>query len=474
MECYPFSKVGGMADVVGSLPAALRAAGVETQVLTPYYSQVYTGISKGGGDGSSLGAELARFEIEIGGVSHPVRLIEGDEHTVLLEEPVAYDRPGIYDNPVTGVGFDDSLYRCLVLQQAARFALREGYLSADVVHCHDNHTGLLPVYLKDDGGPPTVFTIHNLAYQGIYSGDDFPITGLDPSRFFGHSAFEYYGDLSLMKAGLLHADLVTAVSPNYAAEIVRPEQGNGLDGVLRQLGDRLVGVINGIDQDLWNPATDDLLPARYSAADPKGKRKCRARLRKRVGIDADREAPLCGIVSRVTNQKGLDIVASVLPWLVNAGAQFVLLGSGDPALLDLFRGAHGRWPDRVGLLEGYDEELAHLVYAGSDLYLMPSRFEPCGLSQLFALRYGAVPVVTATGGLVDTIAPVDEAAGTGVGVLADWPNPESFQGALEYALELYSRPESFERIRRDGMLSDFGWKHSAARYRELYERVLGD
>jgi starch synthase len=185
MECYPFSKVGGMADVVGSLPAAQREAGVETQVLTPYYSQVYKG-----GDRSALGAELARFEIEIGGVSHPVRLLEGDEHTVLVEEPVAYDRPGIYDNPHTGVGFDDSLYRCLVLQQTARVALREGLLSADVVHCHDNHTGLLPVYLKDDGGPPSVFTIHNLAYQGIYSGDDFPITGLDASRFYGHSAIE--------------------------------------------------------------------------------------------------------------------------------------------------------------------------------------------------------------------------------------------------------------------------------------------
>jgi len=463
MECVPFAKVGGMADVVGALPAVLGEAGVGCRVLAPHYPQLYRG---------PVGPELASFDVRIGDALHHVRLLEAGDWGVLVDQPTAYDRPGVYDDPHTGEGFSDSLFRCIVLNQAARIALHAGYLKADVVHCHDNHTGLLPVYLKDDGGPPTVFTVHNLAYQGLYGGAEFWLTGLNPGRFYGHSAFEFYGDLSLMKTGLLHADRVTTVSPSYAAEIVQPEHGHGLDGVLRLLGDRLSGILNGIDTGVWNPGADPLLPATYTAARAGGKAKCKAALQERAGLEKDTKAPLLGLVSRVTYQKGLDLVGANLPWLLREGAQVVLLGTGDPNLLDLFRGGAGRWPGRVGLLEAYDEALAHLVYAGSDLFGMPSRFEPCGLSQMYAMRYGAVPVATKMGGLKDTVLPFDEERTDGTGVLADWATADSLHGALDYALQLWRKPPLFKRMRRNGMERDFSWKASAEKYAALYRGLL--
>ncbi|MGH7162006.1 MAG: glycogen synthase, partial [Planctomycetota bacterium] len=419
MECHPFSKVGGMADVVGALPAALRRRGWDCATLSPSYPRIYQG---------AIGGEVAAFDVTVGAVAHRVRLLDAGAGSLLVDQPTAFDRSGVYADPGSREGYGDSLFRFLVLQQAARVALREGILSADLVHCHDHHTGLLPVYLRDDGGPRALLTIHNLAYQGRYGAADFRLTGLSRDRFFGHSAFEFHGDLSLLKAGILHADLVTTVSPNYAAEILRPEHGHGLDGVLRQIGDRLVGIVNGIDTEAWDPAADPLLPARFSAVRPDGKPACRAELRRRLGLRDDDSAPLCGIVSRLTHQKGIDLVGAILPWIVRRGAQVALLGSGDPAILDLFRGAHGRWPDQVALVEGYDEPLSHLMYAGSDIFLMPSRFEPCGLTQMYALRYGAVPVVTKTGGLIDTVQPFDDDRPGGTGVLAHWATSDSFQG----------------------------------------------
>ena len=410
------------------------------------------------------------FDVHIGGSAHPVRLIEIG-HTLLVDQPTAYDRAGVYGDPGTPEGYADNLFRFVVLQEAVRIAVRDGYAPADIVHCHDSHTGLIPVFLEDDGGPPSVFTIHNLAYQGIYGADDFWLTGLHTDRFYGHSAFEYFGDLSLMKAGLLHADVVTTVSPSYAEEIVHPEQGHGLDGVLRLDTVELRGILNGIDDAVWNPASDDLLPAKYSAARPGNKAKCKRALQERAGISAS-DAPLIGMVSRVTHQKGLDLVGAILPHIVRAGAQVVLLGTGDPNILDLFRGAQGRWPDMVSLLEGYDEALSHLVYAGSDIFCMPSRFEPCGLSQMYAMRYGAVPVATAMGGLKDTVVPFDETRTDGTGVLADWATSESFAGALDWALTLYEKPRLFKKMRRNGMERDFSWARSAEDYVRLYEELL--
>jgi len=463
MECVPFAKVGGMADVVGALPAALRKVGVRARVLTPYYPQLYKG---------EINGELARFDVNVGDGVHPVRLLDAGEDVILVAQPGAYDRPGVYDDPHTGEGFSDSLFRCLVLQQAARIAVRDGDVRADIVHCHDNHTGLVPAYLKEDGGPPSVFTIHNLAYQGLYGAGDFWLTGFHTDRFYGHSAFEFFGDLSLMKTGLLHADRVTTVSPNYAAEIVQPEHGHGLDGVLRLLGDRLVGILNGIDTKIWNPGTDPALPANYTASKLTGKKACKRELRRHAGLAQDESAPLCGVVSRVTHQKGLDLLGHILPWLVREGAQLVMLGTGDHSILDLFRGAHGRWPDRVALLEGYDEKLSHLVYAGSDIFCMPSRFEPCGLSQMYAMRYGAVPVVTSIGGLKDTVLPFDEVRDDGTGVLCDWADADSFKGALEYALSLYGDKPLWKRVRRNAMQRDFSWSQSAKEYARLYEGLL--
>jgi len=475
MECLPFSKVGGMADVVGSLPAALHGLGADCRVITPYYPQIH---GPGAHDGD-VSAEIAAFDVWVGDSAHHVRLLaaapDGEQgHVVLVDQPTAYDRPGIYDDPRTGEGFGDGLFRCLVLQQAARIAVRDGYVPADVVHCHDNHTGLLPVYLKDDGGPPSVLTIHNLAYQGRYGADQFWITGVASHRFFGHSAFEFHGDLSLMKAGLSFADRITTVSPSYAEEILSPDFGHGLEGVLQQRRDDLVGILNGIDTDFWNPGTDPALAANYSVAEREGKEECKRALCEEGGIEYRPDAPLLGMVSRVTHQKGVDLVAANLPHLLRRGASFAILGSGDPAILDLFRGARGRWPDRVALFEGYDEALSHRVYAGLDVFCMPSRFEPCGLSQMYAMRYGAVPVVTRMGGLKDTVQPFEEEWKTGTGVVADWATADSFRGAADYALDLWEQPKLFRRVQGNGMKQDFSWRRSAERYLALYRELLGE
>ena len=451
-----------MADVTGALPGVLSALGHECRVLTPYYPQIWKG---------PIGREIASFDIWVGSAAHRVRLLEAEPFGILVDLPAAYDRAGIYDDPATGHGYGDNLFRCLVLCQATRVALRQGLISADVVHCHDNHTGFVTVYLKDDGGPPTVFTIHNLAYQGIYGAGDFWLTGLDPKRFYGHSAFEYFGDMNLMKTGISFADLVTTVSPSYAKEIVTPDHGHGLDGVLRHVGDRLIGILNGIDEETWNPESDPHLPAPYTAAKLANKEKCKEALRTRAGIENDPQAPIVGLVSRFTHQKGLDLLGGNLPWLVRSGAQVAVLGNGDSNLLDLFRGAQGRWPGRVAMLEGYDEPLAHLVYGGSDIFCMPSRFEPCGLSQMYAMRYGSVPVTTKMGGLKDTVLPFDEERLDGTGVLADWATVESLQGALDYALTLWRKPPLFRRARKNGMERDFSWKHSAEQYAAAYARI---
>jgi starch synthase len=464
MECHPFSKVGGMADVVGALPAALQGMGVEGRILTPYYPQLYDG---------EIGPELASFEVWVGDAPHRVRLLEAGPHAVLVDQPTAFDRPGVYDDPRTGAGFQDSLFRCLILQQATRLALRYGHIRADVVHCHDNHTGLVPAYLMDDGGPPTVLTIHNLAYQGLYGGEHFWLTGLASDRFHASSPFEYYGDLSLMKAGITHASVVTTVSPSYAAEILTPEFGHGLDGALRWLGDRLIGVLNGIDTEVWDPATDTGIAANYSAADPAGKRECRRALCKETGLDDDPDAPLLGMVTRVTYQKGLDLVGALLPHIARRGAQLVLLGSGDQNLLDLYRGAQGRWPGRFALVEGYNEPLAHRIYAGTDVFLMPSRFEPCGLSQMYAMRYGSVPVTTSMGGLKDTVEPFDSERGTGTGVLAHWATSDSICGALDHALDLFEDKARFEVLRSNAMERDFSWARSAEAYAGVYRGLAG-
>jgi len=462
MECFPFSKVGGMADVAGALPAVLKDLGVECKVLTPYYPQLFK---------EPPGKEIAAFDVQVGSTPHRVRLLETGDYGILVDQPTAFNRGGVYDDPASGSAYWDNLFRCLVLCQAARLAVRQGVFAADVVHCHDNHTGFVPVYLKDDGGPPTVFTIHNLAYQGIYGAGEFWLTGLDPKRFHGHSAFEYFGDLNLLKSGVSYADLVTTVSPSYAKEIVTPEHGHGLDGALRLLGDRLLGILNGIDEHVWDPETDPNLPVHYSARKPAGKEKCKEAFRERAGIENDPQAPIVGLVSRFTNQKGLDLLGGNLPWLVRSGAQVAVLGNGDANLVDLFRGAQGRWPGRVSILHGYDEKLAHLVYAGSDIFCMPSRFEPCGLSQMYAMRYGAVPVTTKMGGLKDTVLPFDEERIDGTGVLADWATVDSVRGALDYALTLWKKPQLFRRVRRNGMERDFSWKRSAERYAEAYRRV---
>jgi starch synthase len=321
---------------------------------------------------------------------------------------------------------------------------------------------------------PAVFTVHNLAYQGLFAPADFALLGL-PARFMSAQALEFHGQLSFMKAGLMFADRITTVSPGYAHEITTPEFGCGLDGVLRARAGQLSGILNGVDGAVWNPATDTALAARYDRAAPGGKARCKAALQREIGLAAGPATPLFGVVSRLTSQKGLDLVLGALPALLGTGAQLVVQGSGEPALQAAFAEAERAHPGRVALRAVYDEALAHRVIAGCDAILVPSRFEPCGLTQLYGLAYGSLPVVRRVGGLADTVVDAGAAAvreDRATGFVFDAATPAALGQALARAVALYRQPEAWQRVMRRAMVADFSWRSAAAAYLVLYAQAI--
>jgi len=469
-ELYPLVKTGGLADVVAALPPALAAEEVRVCTLVPGYPAVLAALQE---------AAEAHYFADLYGA--PARLLRGKAtglDVMVLDAPHLFLRPGgPYQDP-SGQDWPDNAWRFAALARVAAEAAcgRAGNFVADVVHAHEWQTGLLPAYLHYEDGPPTVMTIHNLAFQGRYPAAVFATLGLPPAAW-GIDGVEYYGGVGYLKAGIALADAVTTVSPSYAAEIRTPEGGMGLDGLLRRRSDRLSGILNGIDTAVWNPATDALLPARYSAARPAGRAAAKAALQARLGLDVQPEALLYGVVSRLTWQKGLDLLLEALPVLLRSGAQLALLGTGEPELQAGFTAAAQSYPGRVGCLIGYDEALAHLMQAGADALLVPSRFEPCGLTQLCALRYGALPVVARVGGLADTVVDANEmalAAGAGSGVMFAPPSRDMLEAALLRTAHLWRDHEIWRRLQRNAMRTDVSWKRPAARYAALFREVLAD
>ena len=469
-ELYPLVKTGGLADVVGALPPALAEEAVRVCTLVPGYQPVLAAL-----EGAS---EVLHFAELFGG---PARLLQGraaERDVIVLDAPHLYLRPGgPYQDP-SGQDWPDNAWRFAALARAgAEVACgRAGAFVPDVVHAHEWQTGLLPAYLRYEGGPPTVMTIHNLAFQGWFPAAVFGTLGLPPVAW-GIGGVEYGGGVGYLKAGIALANAVTTVSPSYAAEIRTPEGGMGLDGLLRQRGDRLFGILNGIDTTVWNPATDALLPAHYSVGRPAGRVAAKAALQARLGLDAQPGVLLYGVVSRLTWQKGLDLLLEALPVLLGTGAQLAVLGTGEPGLQAGFAAAALAHPGRVGCLIGYDEALAHLVQAGADALLVPSRFEPCGLTQLCALRYGALPVVARVGGLIDTVVDANEmamAAGSGSGVMFAPPSRDMLESALLRTASLWHDRALWRRLQRNGMRTDVSWKRPAARYAALFREVLAD
>ncbi|MCC8979227.1 glycogen synthase GlgA [Bradyrhizobium acaciae] len=468
-EVYPIVKTGGLADVVGALPAALKEHGVATRTLVPGYPAVLNALASA--------ETLLHWPEFYGG---PIRVLAGT-HAGLdlyaLDAPHLYARPG---NPYVGPDgrdWPDNGIRFAALSRMAAEIGRGAIPSfvPDIVHAHDWQAGLAPAYLHYGGSPrpSTVMTVHNLAYQGQFSPDMLATFGL-PGEAYALHGVEYYGTISLLKAGLQFADRVTTVSPTYAQEIQSDEGGMGLGGLLRERSDVLSGILNGIDVDVWNPATDPDIAARFSAEQPAERAVNKAALQRRFGLDAAPDAMLLGVISRLSWQKGLDLLLETVPTLLGEGIQLALLGSGDRDLQDRYTALARDNPGRIAVVIGYDEALAHLIQAGADALAVPSRFEPCGLTQLCALRYGAVPIVANVGGLADTVLGFDEATVTGsaaTGVKFAPVTADALAHGLRKANLLFNDKVTWRRLQQAGMATDVSWHNRAGRYAALYREL---
>ncbi len=472
-ELYPLIKTGGLADVLGALPPALSALGVETRVLVPGYRPVTAAVR----GGKAVWADRFLF----GGGEARLRLVEAKGVGVpiyVLDCPGHYDRPGNPYLDFDGKDWADNEQRFGALSWiAARLGLGlDPDWTPDIVHAHDWQAGLAPAYLELDGGPRphTVLTIHNLAYQGLFPYEAMERLGL-PAEAFRYDRLEFHGRLGFLKAGLSYADRITTVSRTYAKEIQATEQGCGLDALLRHRSGDLVGIVNGVDYAVWNPATDPHLPAPYSADDLAGKAVAKAALQKAMGLPQASQAPVIGVVSRLNVHKGLDLMLAALPTLIRAGGQLVLLGSGDADLEAGFQAMARKAPDSVGVRIGYDEALSHLIQGGSDVIAVPSRSEPCGLTQLYALRYGSLPLVRRAGGLADTVVDATAAAidkGRATGFVFRAASAAALSRAIGRACDLYADRESWAAVQQTAMAQDFGWPAAARNYLALYRDLL--
>jgi starch synthase len=482
-EVFPLLKTGGLGDVGGALPAALRDAGCDVRILLPGFPAIRAGVGPSrlphalplalpGGEGPRI-ASLALVEPP---ALHPVCLPGSQLPGYVLEAPALFNRPG---NPYEDSRGDNGIRFALFGWAAA--CLGHGldpHWQPDVVHCHDWHTGLAPLYLRQMAmpGPPraaSVFTVHNLAYQGTFAPPLFWQLGL-PDYLYGIGGVEFWGQVSFMKAGLQSADRITTVSPTYAREILAPEQGCGLDGLLRGRAEVVSGILNGVDYDLWSPARDGVLAHPFDVDSLENKRLAKADLQRALGLQVRPDAVVMGVVSRLTEQKGLHLVEALVDEMVYTGAQMVVLGAGEAPLEQSFLKAAARHPHQIAVTIGYDEALAHAIMGGADVILVPSRFEPCGLTQLYGLRYGTLPVVHRVGGLADTVVdatPQNLQAGCATGFAFDEFTPAGLRGALRRACELHARPDAWTSVQRTAMRQRFDWREAAVRYADLYRSL---
>ncbi|WP_321822217.1 MULTISPECIES: glycogen synthase GlgA [unclassified Burkholderia] len=475
-EVYPLLKTGGLADVTAALPAALAALGCDTRLLVPGFPSIRDGIT-----GTTRIATLGgRFGADAAAL-YRGRLPDSEVVAYFIDAPALYDRPGgPYGDPRESPYPDNHRRFALLGWVAARLARElDPSWRPHVVHGHDWHAGLAPAYLRADEretgtvAARSVFTIHNLAYQGVFPAHQFHETGLPPA-FFDIDGVEFFGQYSFLKAGLYYSDKITTVSPTYAQEIQHTEQGCGLNGLLRQRAGDLHGILNGVDETIWNPAADRHLAVRYDETSLVGKSGCKTALQRATGLDVRRDALLFGVVSRLAEQKGLHLVLKMLPDIVRRGGQFALLGSGDPELEQAFTRAAEAHPGAVAVVIGYDESMSHRLIAGSDVIMVPSRFEPCGLTQLFGLRYGTLPLVRRVGGLFDTVVDCsleNLADGSATGFAFDAFDELALGAAVRRAFALYERKEEWERVQRCAMQARFGWNSSATKLMSVYRQL---
>ena len=472
-EMFPYMKTGGLADAVGALGAALAENGHDVSIFLPGYRTVLE-------HKDAQGAERKlRLKVEMADkfYSGDVRMFSPRKNlnVYLICREEFFDRRGAYGNGERD--FEDNADRFIFFCKAVVEVLRIGDLQADVVHCHDWQAALLPVLLREAErrhgvtlALKTIFTIHNIAFQGLFPATVFARTNL-PDELYHMDGLEYYSQLNLMKGGILFADRVTTVSPRYAKEIQTPEFGCGLDGVVQTRADDIVGLLNGVDNTVWNPAVDAHLPARYSSVNMSGKQVCRTELLKRCGFATDFKGPIFGMVCRLTEQKGVDFVLANQDFFLAHEVRLVVLGSGNKRMEEELRDLSAAVPQKVYLCPKLDEPMSHLIEAGSDFFLMPSVFEPCGLNQMYSQVYGTVPIVSRVGGLADTVIDADENPGSGTGLMCE-PDAASLRGALQRALILFADKPRYSAVQQRAMAKDFSWKFAAAAYERMYQEAL--
>jgi starch synthase len=462
-EVMPFAKTGGLADVAGALPKALAELGHDIAIVMPRYNFVQAGLPL-----------INDLQVPFG---HTVKYssvwhhMHGNVPIYFIDAPEYFWRGGLY-------GEQDDAERFAYFSRAVLDLCKRLGRHVDVIHCNDWMTGLIPVYLRTTysqdpffNDTASIITIHNIAFHGLFGESALPLFGLDHSLFNGESGLEFGGLASSLKGGLLYSDAITTVSRRYAEEIQTPEYSFHMDGILRQRRGALFGILNGIDTDEWNPATDPYLPARYSVDDLSGKKICKRELLKQFHLPEDIDKPLISVISRMTDQKGFDLLMPIMERILETPANVIILGSGAEVYERYFQAVRDSRPDRVGVYFGFNNGLAHQIEAGSDIFLMPSKFEPCGLNQMYSLRYGTVPVVRATGGLDDTVQNFDRARMEGNGFKFYDYNADQFLERIYEALVAFADPEVWHRIMINGMVQDFSWTNSARKYVDIYRSV---
>ena len=470
-EAVPYAKTGGLADVAGALPKYLVQRGADVRVLMPLYREVRK-------KGLPLQLAVDRAGVDLGGRTVPFSVWEhfmDGVRTLFIEHDGYFDRDCLYG---TSAGdYPDNGERFGFYAKASLEALKRLGFRPDVLHCHDWQSAPALAFLKFTYGQDpffahgrSLFTIHNLAYQGLFEKEILTALGL-PSALFNMIDLEFYGKVNFLKAGILYATAVSTVSPSYSWEIQTPEFGCGLDGLLRSRASVLHGVLNGVDYALWDPTTDPLIPARYSVSDLSGKRACRDGLLNLFGLPTGPGVPVVGMVSRLAGQKGLDIVCEALPDLFKLELRLVILGTGEANIQDGLMKASKAYPGKLGLRIAFDERIARTIYAGSDMFLIPSLYEPCGLTQMYSLRYGTIPVVRATGGLDDSIQEHEPASGAGNGFKFSEATAPAMLGAVRTALAAFRNPKEWKDLVGNAMAGDFSWEKAAAEYMRLYDQI---
>lgn len=471
-EVFPLVKTGGLADVVGALPLALAGLDVDMRVILPGYPTVVSKIRKP--------RKIVKLPKMLGVQGHLWPIKMGDLSCLVLDIPELFDRPGGPYTDTAGNDFPDNWRRFAVLSRAAA-QVAGGLIPdwrPDIVHMHDWQAALTPLYMAMGEAvlTATVMTVHNLAFQGRYGAEIFAKMELDHSAF-AMDGLEYYGDISFLKAGLHRAKAITTVSPTYAEEIRTAEFGMGLEGVVNARADDLHGIVNGIDTDIWNPGTDPHIAAHYDAAHRSKRTANRRALIEHFELDKRGKGPIFTLVTRLTWQKGIDLLIEVIDDIVAMGGRIVILGSGDKAFEDALLAAAARHPGLIGIQLGYDEPLSHLIQAGGDAILVPSRFEPCGLTQLYGLRYGCVPVVARTGGLADTVIDANDAAlaaGVATGFLFGPVTADGLRQTIRRVIRTFHDTKTWSKIQQQGMKADVSWTSSAQRYAQLYQSLIGE